>query len=56
MSFEKSNDLILKIKHVLKESNAEILEIKNAVEKSNALSFGNQILAIGRLWKFPVFI
>ena len=45
MSFEKSNDLILKIKHVLKESKAEILKIKNAVEKSNALSFGNQILA-----------
>ena len=45
MSFEKSNDLILKIKHVLKESNAEILEIKNAVEKSKASSFGNQILA-----------
>ena len=43
VSFEKSNDLILKIKHVLKESKAEILEIKNAVEKSNASSFGNQI-------------
>ena len=45
MSFDKSNDLILKIKHVLKESNAEILEIKNAVEKSNASRFGNQLLA-----------
>ena len=46
MSFEKSNDLFLKIKHVMKESNAEILKIKNAVERSNASSFGNQILAV----------
>ena len=42
MSFEKSNDLILKIKHLLKESNAEILidfDILSLIKKKNIFGF-----------------